>query len=193
MVRSITNPGLRALILLLAVLGSQASSQTSTQVSESAIPGAAAQSSPAQPVACSEIPFDKPIDREMSRGEKHCFSFTVSAGQFVQAVVEQQEIDVAVAIFRQNGDRLTSVDRPNVTRGPETASLIAPGSGVYRLQIDSNGSASIRGRYRVALKGPRAAIPSDEKRIEAENLISEDVQLMRQNNADPLRRARGKF
>jgi CHAT domain-containing protein len=129
----------------------------------------------------------------LSGGEKHCFSFTLSAGQFVQALVEQRGIDVVVMIFGQGGERLTNVDRLNGLYGPETASLIAPSSGVYQLQIQSERSASIRGRYRLTLKEPRAAISSDEKRIAAEKLVLEAGDLRAQNTADTLRRAAEKY
>src|SRR5882672_5515027 len=113
MIRSIAKLGLRALILLF--LGAQAS--LPAQARMPALPGKpalqepAAQSPPAQTGACETIPFGTAIDREMSGGEKHCFSFTLKAGQFVQAVVEQRGIDVVVTIFGQDGERLTSADR----------------------------------------------------------------------------------
>src|SRR5215468_8807379 len=185
MVRLIAKPGLRALILLLACLGAQSSLP--------ALPGPAAQSSPAQTDPCETIPFAKAIDQELSGGEKHCFSFTLGAGQFVHAAVEQRGIDVVVTIFGQGGKQLTSVDRPNRMYGPEAASLIAPSSGVYQLQIQSRSSSSIRGRYRVILKEPRAAVFSDEKRMAAEKLVFEAGPLWKQNTVDTLRLAAEKY
>src|SRR5262245_58905192 len=116
MVRCIAKPGLRALILLLACLGAALGAQAplgaqaslpacfgrsvlagNPQAGMPALPGLlpgplprlAAQSSPAQTAACETIPFFKEIERELSGGEKHCFYFTVGAGQFVKAYVEQ--------------------------------------------------------------------------------------------------------
>src|SRR5262245_50404414 len=96
MVRRIAKLGLRALILLSAL---------------GAVPGPAAQSPAAQPPACETIAFGTAIDRELSLGEKRCFTFNASAGQFVQALVEQRGIDVIVSIFGQGGEALPSVDR----------------------------------------------------------------------------------
>jgi CHAT domain-containing protein len=156
-----------------------------------ALPGQA-QSSPAQPLACETLPFGKTIDREPSVGEKHCYSFTLGAGQFVQALVEQRGIDVFVRIFGQDGQLLTGIDRINSIHGPENASLIAPSSGVYRLQIQSL-SASVRGLYRITLTEPRAATPSDEKRVDAEKLISEAEDLRAQNTVERARQAAKKY
>jgi len=129
----------------------------------------------------------------MSRGEIHSYSFTLKAGQFVQAVVEQRGIDVTVAIFGPEGKQLTKVDRLTSTQGPETASLIAPRSGDYRLQLDSALSAAFRGQYRVTLNEPRAATSSDEKRIEAETLVFKAGQLWDEKTADSLRQGAEKF
>jgi CHAT domain-containing protein/Tfp pilus assembly protein PilF len=200
MLRIIAKPPLRALIMLFLgaqVLGAQAGipalSGLPVRSTALALPGPAAQSTPAQAGACETIPFGTAIDRKLSGGERRCYSFTLKAGQFVQAVVEQNGIDVVVAISRQDGQRLTSADRVNRMYGPESVSLISPGSGVYRLQIWSAWNPSISGRYRVTLKEPRAAISSDEKRIAAEKLISEAEPLRINDTADTLRQARTKY
>ncbi|HEY9432748.1 MAG TPA: tetratricopeptide repeat protein [Blastocatellia bacterium] len=157
-----------------------------------ALPGQAAQSSPAQPPVCETLPFGKTIDREPSVREKHCYSFTLEAGQFVQALVEQRGIDVSVKVFGQDSKPLTSIDRLNSIHGPENASLIAPSSGVYRLQIEAL-SDSVRGLYRVTLTEPRATTPTDEKRVDAEKLISEAEALRVRNTAETARLAAGKY
>ncbi|HEV2667178.1 MAG TPA: tetratricopeptide repeat protein, partial [Blastocatellia bacterium] len=193
MVRHIAKPGLRALILLLA-LGAQAPPPVCFgQSTHAGNPQAGAPALPGQAAPCETIAFRTAIERELPVGEKHCFSFTLTAGQFVQAVVEQRGIDVEVRIFGEDGKLLTSVDRLNGRNSPETASLIAPYSGVYRLQIQPGPSATVRGGYRVTLKDPRDAIPSDEKRITAEKLAFDAEQLRTQNIADALRRAAEKY
>jgi CHAT domain-containing protein len=192
MLRIIAKPGLRALIMLMVYLIAQASPGAQTSL-PAGLAGPAGQTQPSQIGACPAIPFGTPFDRELSRGAKHCFSFTLKAGQFVQAVVEQHGIDVAVSIYGQDGDQLTSVDRLNSTQGPETVSLIAPSAGLYRLQLQSDLSPSVRGQYRVVLKEPRAPIQSDDKLIGAERQAFEAGRLMAKNTAEPLRQARTKF
>lgn len=198
MVRRIAKPRLRALILSLALVAQSLGAQASLPAcfGQSVIAGnpqAGMPALPRQTAVCEAIHFGAAIDRELSGGEKHCFSFTLEAGQFVQAVVEQRGIDAVVAIFGKDGERLTRVDRPNSMYGLETASLIAPSSGAYRLQIQSWQGASIRGRYRVTLNEPRAAISADENRVAAEKLVSEAELLRAQNTAGPLREAAGKY
>jgi CHAT domain-containing protein/tetratricopeptide (TPR) repeat protein len=204
MVRHIAKLGSLALILLLA-LGAAPGTQAylsagfqqgltdqSKQAGMPALPGQAAQSSPAPPPVCETLPFGKTIDREPSVREKHCYSFTLEAGQFVQALVEQRGIDVSVRVFGQDSKPLISIDRLNSIHGPENASLIARSSGVYQLQIQAL-SASVRGLYRVRLTEPRAATPTDEKRVAAEKLISDAEALRVKNTAETARLAAGKY
>src|SRR5262249_9784876 len=106
---------------------------------------------------------------------------------------EQHGIDVVVSIYGQEGNLLTAVDRLNSTQGPETISLIAPSSGSYRLQIKSDQSPSVRGRYQDVFKEPRDAIPCADKLIGAEKLVLETGRLMAKNTAETLRQARTKF
>ncbi|HEX5081112.1 MAG TPA: CHAT domain-containing tetratricopeptide repeat protein [Blastocatellia bacterium] len=193
MLRIMATSGLRALTLVL--LGAQA--LVCASAITPGLPGNPAPPAPQTPTAqidaCPAIPFATPFDREISRGETHCYSFTLKAGQFAQAVVEQHGIDVVVSIYGQEGRLLTAIDRLNSTQGPETISLIAPSSGLYRLQIKSDQSPSARGRYQIVLKEPRAAVPSDDKLIGAEKLVLETGRLMAKNTAETLRRARTKF
>src|SRR4030095_3432302 len=193
MFRRIAKPALRALSLSLA-LGTQAPLPAGFgQSVHAGTPQAGAPALPGEAAPCETIAFRTAIERELPVGEKHCFSFTLTAGQFVQAVVEQRGIDVVVRIFGEDGKLLTNVDRLNGRHSPETASLIATYTGVYRLQIQPGPSATLRGGYRVRLKDPRDAIPSDEKRIAAEKLAFDAEQLRMQNIADLLRRAAEKY
>ena len=179
MVRQFTKPGWRIFIKLLVACLLPLFFEL----------GPAARSRLTQTEANEQISFGKAVDRDLSGGGKHSYSFTVEAGQFVQAVVVQKGIDVVVAIFTPNGDQLAIVDRWNGTQGPETASMIAPVSGAYRLEIRSGPDARIHGKYRLTLKEPRATIPSDEKLIKAEKLVYEAVNLTQKSNAVALRQA----
>jgi CHAT domain-containing protein/tetratricopeptide (TPR) repeat protein len=183
MVRQFTKPGSRIFIKLLVACLLPLFFEL----------GPAARSRLTQTEANEQLSFGTAVDRELSGRGKHSYSFTVEAGQFVQAVVVQKGIDVVVAIFGPNGDRLSIVDRWNSTQGPETASMIAPASGAYRLVVWSDQLPGIRGKYRLSLKEPRAAISSDEKLIAAEKLVYEAVRLTLKNTAEPLRQAIVKY
>ena len=149
MAQDITNPGWRVIIPLLVgacmLIGSEPRRAVRARVQETA--------------ASDPIPFGKAIDREMSRGEKHNYSFTLTEGQFIQAVAEQRGIDLAVAIFGPDNELLTTVDRLNSTQGLETISLIAQKSGAYRLQIEAVSSSAARVRHREYARTAPARLP----------------------------------
>src|SRR5215813_3955986 len=97
MSQRIVKPGRRALIPLLAGVWLLILFE----------PGLTTQAHLPQTQPDDPLPFGKTIERELTGGEKHYYSFTLEAGQFVQAVVEQDGIDVVVAIFGQDGKKLT--------------------------------------------------------------------------------------
>ncbi|MGH9934890.1 MAG: tetratricopeptide repeat protein, partial [Blastocatellia bacterium] len=187
MIQSIEKLGWRASIPLLTVVCLLLVAEPGPTARASLLPSLPREQ-PDEP-----LPFEKTMERELSHGEKRRYSFTLEAGRFVQAVVEQDGVDALVTIFGQDGKLLAEVDRPNSMQGLETISLIAPGSGVYHLQIRAQRTASIPGRYRITLKEPRAAISSDEKQIAAEKLVTEAVRLWMKNTADALRQSAGKY
>src|SRR5215216_915744 len=78
---------------------------------------------------------DKPIKRELAGGEAHSYRLTLAAGQFCHIVVDQRGIDVAVALYRPDGERIVEVDSPTHVNGPELVFLLAEASGSYRLEV----------------------------------------------------------
>jgi CHAT domain-containing protein/Tfp pilus assembly protein PilF len=140
------------------------------------------------------LDFGIQIEKELSKGQKHRYTFSLEAGQFTQAVVEQMGIDVLVSILAMDGKQVTKVDRPNGSLGLETASLIAPSAGEYVLQIQIHPTASVgSGRYRVTLKTPRPGVSSDEKRMAAEQLVYDAEVLKAGNTAESFRLAIPKY
>jgi hypothetical protein len=52
----------------------------------------------------------KPIERELSGGQSHSYKITMVSGQYLQVVVDQRGIDVAVALFTPDGKKISEVD-----------------------------------------------------------------------------------
>jgi CHAT domain-containing protein len=136
---------------------------------------------PAEPLA-----FEQPVERAIDKGEPRRYAFGMKAGEFTQAVVEQIGVDLVVSIYGQDGALLNRVDRPNGNYGPETASLVAPATGQYWLQIKIHPNAASSGRFRVVLSAPRAGAPSDERRVTAERLAYEAETEREKNNREAL-------
>src|SRR2546425_8450475 len=47
---------------------------------------------------------EKPVTREMQRGKNHFYEFSLSAGLFMHAIVEQQGIDVSLTIYDRDNN-----------------------------------------------------------------------------------------
>lgn len=136
-----------------------------------------------------ELEIGARVERELKAGEMHEYSVTLTAGQYLRAVVEQKGIDVVVRLFGPDGQKLTEVDSPNGTQGPEPLSMIAEVAGNYRLQVASLEEKVAPGRYEVIVKELRAATAKDRDRIAAERAVAEATQFRAQATAESLRKA----
>ncbi len=116
------------------------------------------------------------LSRELSGGGSHSYRLELPANQFFQVVVQQQGIDVEI-LLSLNGMELSKVDRPNGSRGRETASVITPKTGSYILTIKSLESVSAKGRYELQINKLREPRDSDKTWIAAEQQISEAERL----------------
>jgi hypothetical protein len=79
----------------------------------------------------------KPIERELSGGQSHSYKITMISGQYLQVVVDQRGIDVAVALFAPDGKKISEVDSEHLVQGSETVSAIAEAAGVYLIEARS--------------------------------------------------------
>src|SRR5688572_1028554 len=102
-----------------------------------------------------KLEVGKPTERELKGGETHVYSFSMDAGRFASIVVDQRGIDVAVSLFGPDGKKITEVDSPNGTKGPEPVSFIAKAPGEYRINIASLESKAPAGAYEVTFKETR--------------------------------------
>src|SRR5206468_4163815 len=117
----------------------------------------AAASKPApHPPDIRKLEVAKPIERELQGGESHTYEITLAAGQYLNMVVDQRGIDVAVQVVAPGGERLMEVDSPNGAQGDEPVMLIAETAGVYRLNVVSLEKDAPAGKYEIRVKELRA-------------------------------------
>jgi CHAT domain-containing protein/tetratricopeptide (TPR) repeat protein len=139
------------------------------------------------------LELNMPVKRELAGGEVHSYEFSLSSGQYLHAIVDQQGIDAVTTIFGPSGKQLSQVDRPNGVRGPEGISLISEVAGTYRLQVNSLEKMATKGHYTISLVEVRTATPRDESRIAAEKAITEGERLRAQKKAESFLQAIDKF
>lgn len=116
---------------------------------------------------------NRPITREIQRGKNHLYEFTLNAGTYMHAVIEQQGIDLSIAIYDNNKKVIAEVDRANGAHGPEAISLIAPKEGVFRLRVHGGRAGAPKPSYEISMQNPRPPTPDDVARINAEKLTFE--------------------
>ena len=95
------------------------------------------------------------IERELKGDEAHSYSLALTAGQYLNVVVEQKGIDVVVTLFDSKNKKLAEVDSPNGTQGAEPLSMIIETTGNYRLEVRSPEKTAAAGRYEVKIKSPQ--------------------------------------
>ncbi len=119
------------------------------------------------------------IEREIAVGQTHAYHLTLTAGQFVRIVVEQEGIDLALEFATPDGQRAETI---NFTRagGRETFSYEATASGDHRVTIRPFGPYARAGNYRMRFETRAAATAVDKRRIAAEQALNEADRLTRQ-------------
>ena len=119
----------------------------------------------------------KPIERELSGGHSHSYKITMISGQYLQVVVDQRGIDVALALFAPDGKKISEVDSEHLVEGSETVSVIAKATGAYLLEARSAEKTARAGRYEIKVEELRATTAEDEYRVAAEVAFREAEQL----------------
>jgi CHAT domain-containing protein len=130
----------------------------------------------------------KPVERQMAAGETHGYAVPLTAGQYVQVLVDQRGVDVAVSMIAPDGQKLAAMDSPNSTQGPEIVSVIAEQSGPYRVEISSSKNVPT-GRYEVRIEAIHLADAQDRKRVAAQGAYFEGKRLQRQGTAESRKEA----
>ncbi|HEY6401668.1 MAG TPA: hypothetical protein VI479_09690, partial [Blastocatellia bacterium] len=88
-------------------------------------------------------------------------------------MVEQQGVDVAVALFTPDGKKIGEVDGERATVSAETMSAIAEAAGAYRIEARSTEKKAQTGRYQIRIEELREATAEDKYRVAAESAYRE--------------------
>jgi CHAT domain-containing protein/Tfp pilus assembly protein PilF len=141
-----------------------------------------------QDTSVSPLEPGKPIERELTAGETHAYTLTLSAGQYAQVLVDQRGINVAVTAFAPDGKKIVEYDMFAIGDA-EVVSLTAETATSYRLEVRAPERDAPKGRYEIKLKELRAATEQDQSLIAADRLIAEGILLRKQPAAASWRTA----
>jgi CHAT domain-containing protein len=129
----------------------------------------------------------KTIRRAIQGGETHLFRITVASGQYLRAVIEQQGIDVAVALLGPDGARQVEIDGPSGKKGYEPISVVAEASGEYRIEVRAPKVPP--GHYEIRVEALRTPTEADLARVAAEREFRQACKLLSQPSAQSKRDA----
>jgi hypothetical protein len=135
-----------------------------------------------------ELPALAAVQRELKGGETHSYRIELKVGQFLNANVEQDNIDVVTAVFGPDGKQLAESDSPNERFGPEPVILVASTSGEFRVDVRSPSSSAPAGSYRIEIIALREATETDKAHAAAQ-LAFDEARKIRAQQTAPSRRA----
>lgn len=133
-------------------------------------------------VGAAELAASSAVSRELAAGEVHAYRIHLAADRYLQAVAEQQGVDLAVALLAPGGQCLLEVDGPSGDAGVEPLAAVAPVPGEYRLVVRGLAD-STAGRYRLAVEAVRPATPEDRRRAAALHAFAEAERLRLRSDA----------
>jgi CHAT domain-containing protein/tetratricopeptide (TPR) repeat protein len=119
----------------------------------------------------------KPVEREVSGGQSHSYKITMISGQYLNVVVTQRGIDVAVSLFTPDGKKISETDSDPLIEGSETVSAIAEAPGAYLIEVRPPEKTAKSGRYEIKIKELRAATAEDKYRVAGEVIFREAERL----------------
>ena len=117
---------------------------------------------------------------QIKGGETQLFVFSLKAGEYARTEVEQKNIDVTVSLFSSDGTLVVEMDGRKGKLWRESVSHGAEKPEEVTLKVKAISSPEVVGSYKVRLTEIRQTTPLERKRIQAERLLSEALQLHEQ-------------
>jgi tetratricopeptide (TPR) repeat protein len=129
-----------------------------------------------------ELEPDSPISDRIGGGQSRSYSVALEAGQYLEAVVDQQGVEVEVRVSDPAGQEVLHVaglkfDWQNWGAGPQSVFLLANLSGPYRLDVTTLKPGAASGNYQVRLVRRGVPTEDDRDRAEAARLVTEAERL----------------
>ncbi len=102
----------------------------------------------------------RPIQRELAGGQ-HIYQIRLRTDQYLGVIVEQEGIDVVVAVTGPDGRQMAEFDSESLPWGQERVSCVADKEGDYQLSIELRQRGALAGRYAIRIEELRAATEND--------------------------------
>jgi CHAT domain-containing protein len=134
------------------------------------------------------LELGKPVTRELHGGESHEYQVALSAGQFARVLIYQKTIDMRVDVFSLDNSLILGANAGAIGQF-ESASLIAPAAGMYRIRASSVDGLAPVGEYEIKLAEVKAATDVDQHRVAGDKALADSMALYVQQKAEAKRAA----
>jgi CHAT domain-containing protein/Tfp pilus assembly protein PilF len=121
-------------------------------------------------------PSRRAVERRLEQETVHVYPLPVKAGNLLELIVQQEGVDLQVAVLDPSGPGFT-VDSPIGSDGRERVLLAAKKATSYRIEV-SGRSPGEAGSYRIWIAAERPATERDWKEAEAEKLFHQAKEAM---------------
>ncbi len=126
------------------------------------------------------------IERRMAGGETDEYSLVAVPPARLLVTVDQQGIDVEVAVRREDGQTLLAVDGPTRRDGLESLLLPREATGRLRLVVRAPSPGAAAGAYVLRLVELGEATPAERETVDAERLMTAAAAHNREGTAESL-------
>ena len=159
----------------------------STEATRSGPVAAATESPPPprRPLCSDPETFDRQLDLPspgepitLRGSETDAFAIATTAGETLEIAADQDGIDVYLALFEEQGERLVATDRPTARLGEERLIWVGGSDRPLRLHVCAWGSQGISGTYTLRVQR-RPAEPGDDATVAAYRQVEEAKRLIR--------------
>lgn len=113
------------------------------------------------------------IKQEFKNDARYTYSLKAQQGEIVEISCEQKGVDIELAAFAANGEKISVSNAPTGFFGSEILLFVADQSGDYRIELKSSRPGNVSGSYLILLKDVRLANNNDLIRAEAMKLSGE--------------------
>jgi CHAT domain-containing protein/tetratricopeptide (TPR) repeat protein len=135
------------------------------------------------PVEQQKPQFDfGPGQHELKGGQTDSFRVSLKAGDFLSALVVQQQIDISIGLFGPDGKKIAETDSPNDRWGPEPVLIVANQSGEFRVDIFSPNPRAAAGKYEIREVKIGPATPQDIDAVAVQRKFDEGTRLSNESS-----------
>jgi CHAT domain-containing protein/Tfp pilus assembly protein PilF len=109
------------------------------------------------------------LQQTITGADVHTYYVSLAKDQFARIVVDQQGVDLVLAISGDEQGNL-EVDNPNGSFGPESVSILVAKKATFTITVKTTERTG-NGSYELKVEGPREKIKGDLERVQAEHIF----------------------